>query len=240
MGIWSDWRFELGPWVLVSLLLYLFGSQALRLNSAARMIGWLMDRGILGPIWWGGRLAYLAGLPYLALLVGAASPRGMGLIGLDWVRTLGFGVPLAAVAWALILVGWHQASPMQSDPNDARRRGFLTAGWLSAALEAGGQQMHWAFYRDAGIRWLGPYWGAWASLLLLGLEWISGTVGRARGAPVQPLMVNILLAIVTTALYLAVPNWWLSWGLHTLALLGTRMAVGPVGLLDRGQLTMGG
>ncbi len=238
MGIEPDWRGEFSPWALASVLLYLLSAQALRLNLVARALTWLADHGALEPIWWGVRLAYLAGLPYLALLAGAASPRGMGLMGLDWVRTFGLGVPLAVIAWALIWVGWRQAHPTPSELTPTHHRGAGTAGWLSAALEAGGQQMHWAFYRDAWTRWWDPYWGAWASLLTLGLEWISGAWSwRGRRAPLQMLMAHILLALITTALHLLVSNWWLNWGLHTLTLLSTRTAIRPTWILPRLQTT---
>ncbi len=200
------------------------------------MLTWLADRGVLGPIWWVVRLAYLAGIPYLALMAGAASPRGMGLSGPDWVRTLGLGIPLAGLAWLLILIGWRQARSFASEqgaPDNeplAPAYGLPVAYGLSAALEAGGQQLHWAFYRDAVIRWLGIYWGAWAGVLLLSLEWSSNPatwyVLRHDPDQARSLLLRLLLAIVTTALYLVVPNWWLSWGLHTFALLGTRAPVG--------------
>lgn len=228
MGIELGWQREFNPWVLTSVLLYLLGAQASRLNIVARALAWLADHSVFEPIWWGVRLAYLAGLPYLALLVGAASPRGMGLVGLDWVRTLGLGVPLAVGAWALILVGWRQAHLVPSDSGSISHRSVRAAGWLSAALEAGAQQMHWAFYRDAWTRWWDPYWGAWASLMTLGLEWISESWSwGGRKTPLQAFMVNATLAFITTALYLIVPNWWLSWGLHTLTLLSIRTTIGP-------------
>ena len=99
--------------------------------------------------WWAIRLAYLIGIPYVALLVGALSPRRMGLSGLDWVRTLGLGIPLAIVAWLVILIGWHRglgAWDRVPSPVSHRR---LPAGWPSAIVEAAAQQWHWAFYRSA-------------------------------------------------------------------------------------------
>jgi hypothetical protein len=239
LSVQLQWRSEPGLWVLASLLLYVLSAQVARWSPIARMLGWLIDRDVLGPIWWAVRLAYLAGIPYLVLLTGAASPRGMGLSGQDWVRTLGVGVPLAGLAWLLILLGWHQARSLASeqvtsdDEAPASAYWLPAAYWLTVALEAGGQQMHWAFYRDAAIRWLGTYWGAWASVLLLGLEWGSNpATWRAGQAPDQArsLLLRLLLAIVTTVLYLSVSNWWLNWGLHMLALLGTRV---PVGLAMR-------
>ncbi|MCS7220722.1 MAG: hypothetical protein RML36_09335 [Anaerolineae bacterium] len=242
MDVWPDWRVDFSPWVLASVLSYLLGVQALRLSIAARILAWLADHEILEPAWWGIRLTYLVGFPYLALLAGGASPRGMGLTGLDWVHTLGLGVPLAMAAWGVILIAWRQAHLLSPDSTLIFHRNTRAAGWLSAALEAGAQQMHWAFYRDAWVRWWDPYWGAWASLLTLGLEWISGSwIWRSKRVSLYPLMVHALLAFITTALYLTVPNWWLNWGLHTLTLLSTRtaIAIGPAQILSQSQTTNG-
>jgi hypothetical protein len=234
----SEGELAFSSWVLASLLLYLLGSQALRLNITVCVLTWLADHGAWEPIWWGVRLGYLIGLPYLALLAGAASPRGMGLIGLDWVHTLGLGVPLTLAAWGLILVGWHWANPVPSDSNPTHSRDVRTGDWLSAMLEAGAQQMHWAFYRDAWIRWWDPYWGAWISLLTVWLEGISGVWSwHLRSASLRMFLINALLALVTTALYLTVPNWWLGWGLHVLVLLSTRITIGPMPIPIRSQNT---
>ncbi len=240
----SAWRTEPDLWVLSSLILYLFGSQ---IAARTAMFSSQQDssRGVGALAWWTIRLAYLIGIPYVALLVGALSPRWMGLSGLDWVRTLGLGMPLVIVAWLAILIGWRRGLGARSRVPSPVPRHRLPAGWPSAIVEAAAQQWHWAFYRSAAIRWWGLYWGTWAGVLLLLIEWCGHPfTWQALRHPdrIGPILLRLLMAVVTASLYLVVPNWWLGWGFHALVLLGTQAhgspAPGPQ-MLKAGDVTDG-
>ncbi|MCD6291038.1 MAG: hypothetical protein J7M34_11090 [Anaerolineae bacterium] len=207
------WQTNPGFWVLVLFILYVLG---------AHIAAWVRRSGQSIPalLWWIVRLGCLVGIPYGALLAGIASPRLMGLTAVDWTRSLGLGVPFALLAWLLITAGWHWGEMSEGRATVGMQEPSATR-WLSALLEATGQQLHWAFYRDATIRWLGPYWGAWGGALLALIECAARPQAWHTDQG-NAMLLNILLAVVTTALYLTVSNWWLGWGLHMLVLLTTR------------------
>jgi len=225
----SAWRTEPDLWVLSSFILYLFGAQ-IAVRTAMFPPQHDSSHGARALVWWAIRLAYLIGIPYAALLVGALSPKRMGLSGLDWVRTLGMGMPLAMAAWLAILIGWRRGTGARNrvPPSGSHHR--LPAGWPSAIVEAAAQQWHWAFYRSAAIRWWGLYWGTWAGVLLLLIEWCGHPfTWQALRHPgrIGPILLRLLVAVVTASLYLVVPNWWLGWGFHALVLLGTGVHTSP-------------
>lgn len=224
-----QWQSEPGLWVLGSFLLLALGRALTHRRAYAALRAWLAARGVYDLFWWVARLTYLTGLPYLALLAGPISPRNMGLNDLDWVNTLGVGAPLVAAAWGALMIGWRQGGVSQRQAELSVLES-PSARTLAAALEAGGQQIHWAFYRSAAIDWWGLYWGTWGALLLIAAQW---TVTRLiepkpyRTASGSYTLLGAALAILTSAFYLIVPNWWLGWALHFLTLLGTRSPLGP-------------
>ncbi len=212
------------PWVLASFVLYAVGGRLACSRYAISKVMGENHREIARPIWWGAHLAYLLGIPYLALLAGAISPRMMGLSALDWTRSLIYGLPMVLLSWLLITIGWHQSQRPLPTSSAVENR------WLGALVEGAAQQFHWAFYRAAGVYWLGFYWGTWVGVILLLLTWGSApTTWRAirHADQAAALLLRVLLAIVTAALYLLTPNWWLGWGLHSLTLLTTRVPIAP-------------
>lgn len=223
------WQSEPGLWVLASFLLLALGRAFMHQRSYATLRAWLVARDVYDLFWWTARLAYLTGLPYLALLAGPLSPRNMGLNDLDWVNTLGLGAPLAVTAWGALMIGWRQGGVFRRQPElSAMESPGVRA--LVAALEAGGQQIHWAFYRSAAIDWWGLYWGTWGALLLIAAQWAIAWLlepERRLATNGSYLLLGAALAILTSAFYLIVPNWWLGWALHFLTLLGTRPPLGP-------------
>jgi len=223
------WQSEPGLWILASFLLLALGCAFAHRRIYTTLRAWLETRGWYVPFWWTARLAYLTGLPYLALLAGPISPRNMGLNDLDWVNTLGLGAPLAAVAWGALMIGWRQGGVLrgQTEPLVVESP---SARALAAALEAAGQQIHWAFYRSAAIDWWGLYWGTWGALLLIAAQWAIAwwlEPERRLAASSSYLLLEAALAVLTSAFYLIVPNWWLGWALHFLTLLGTHPPLGP-------------
>ncbi len=223
------WRSEPGLWILGSFLFLALGRALARRRAYAILRAWLEARGLYVPFWWTARLAYLTGLPYLALLAGPVSPRNMGLNDLDWVNTLGLGAPLAAAAWGALMIRLRQGGVFRRQPEPTAIES-PNARALAAALEAGGQQIHWAFYRSAAIDWWGLYWGTWGTLLLIAAQWATAwLLEPERRSPASGgyALLAAALAILTAAFYLIVPNWWLGWALHFLTLLGTRSPLGP-------------
>lgn len=223
------WQSEPGLWILASFLLLALGRALTRQRAYAASRAWLAARELYVPFWWAARLAYLTGLPYLALLAGPISPRNMGLNDLDWVNTLGLGAPLAAAAWGALMIGWRQGGVLRRQP-EASGIESSSVYALTAALEAGGQQIHWAFYRSAAIDWWGLYWGTWGALLLIAAQWAIAWLLEPERRPTANgsyLLLGAALAVLTSAFYLIVPNWWLGWALHFLTLLETRPPLGP-------------
>ena len=120
-----------GLWLLLSGLIGLVGIVGLRMvPGLAKRVGWL------GPLRW-------LIVPYVGLLLGALSPRRMGLSEIDWLAGVGWGFGLILV---LLGVLWL----IQSGDRTLRRsRATLTE--LGPAsfiiLISGLQEFHWAFLR---------------------------------------------------------------------------------------------
>ncbi|GAB4567441.1 MAG: hypothetical protein Kow0047_19590 [Anaerolineae bacterium] len=198
---WLAWRSHPAPWLLLSFALFV-----VRARFHARGPG---DRFAQRAEW-----VHLLGLPYLALLAGAASPTGMGLAGVDWVLSLGLGIPIAVAAVLLIYVARRQASRLSS-MQETRHQ--LASDGPAGIVDAAALQLHWAFVRDAMKLWLGPYWGVWASLPVNGLLAAIRPGRERRVRPLsrlEPWLTDLVALTVTTALFAIVPNWWLTWVAH--------------------------
>ncbi len=152
-------------------------------------------------------------VPYAALLVGAVSPRLMGLTGIDWRVTLVQGI------WvALVLLGFTALVRV------ALQRGLAASPWTSSASNAGGfhrflaaaaQEFHWCFLRG-GLTEIGmavdaarpAYLATW---LAVGLA-LPELLGRERSAPGRLAGVTVLL--LTSVLFLYTRNFWLGVLVH--------------------------
>lgn len=234
---WStqlDWRQTPTLWVLASFLAGVAATNMLWLilTSQRQAASWLRQR-LETPVGhasaWLLRMAWLIGPGYAALLVGAASPRLMGLSQIDWGAGLGFGTGFAVLALAILLaagLSYRRSLPAQPPwPSFAA----AIAGSAVLCAEAGALQFHWAFYRSAvieGAETLGAaaplVAGTWLSVALIGLEgglsplfWRDlRTPGRAER---RVLRAGLLLA--TSVLYLLSRNFWLAWALHATAIV---------------------
>jgi hypothetical protein len=172
--------------------------------------------------------------PPAAWRFGALSPRLMGLNGFGWVESLLAGAPLMFVIIGMSIFGWLVYR--RSLTGDRRRTRVARIGAaLRAPIDAALLQWHWAFYRALAIalvpvaagvlanseilRSLGSqlmaaplYWGSWLGLALTALEWLLNPFGRAgllRPGRREIVLLRIVLAIATTALFTLAPNFWL-------------------------------
>jgi hypothetical protein len=172
--------------------------------------------------------------PPAAWRFGALSPRLMGLAGIDWVGSLRAGAPLMFVIIGLLIFGWLVYR--RSLAGDRRRKRVARVGaTLRAPIDAALLQWHWAFYRALAIalvpvvagalasseiwRPLGSqlmaaplYWGSWLGLALIAVEWALNPFSRARlqrPGQRETVLLRVVLAIATTALFTVTPNFWL-------------------------------
>ena len=162
-----------------------------------------------------GAVCVMIGMPFLALITGAAGlnllalgadladPAAIaGFVFANWVR--GVGVTITAVA-AVLLVLWLGARA-------AEHGRPWRLGWM-AMRDAIYSEVHWAFYRAAPVLWLAdPYWGTVLGTSLVLVEWmvqpdfglaLHTTEGR------QYFTLRLACLLCSSFLYLAVQNLWL-------------------------------
>jgi hypothetical protein len=227
-----DWHREPGLWLLGSFLLGVLGAN----------VGWLVFRPWPGPI---GRLlvrlrgwpssrwlllllrwVYLVGPAYGALLLGVRSTQQMGISGIHLIQGAGAGSAFAAGALALLVLGqcsYRRLLQKQDGQAEVwpQRQPRLLIG-VVAALEAAAWQLHWAFYRGAIAVVPGlddGYWASWAGLAVVTAQWALDPWFRQhlrRPLFAERLVRRGVLALVTTALFVATQNLWLCWALHAL------------------------
>jgi len=194
-----------------------------------------------------GRLLFYLGLPAAALLWGQDAVIGRlmgfqpllalnGLVGdpapaaevaanlADWMRDVGWAAGLGAATWAVLTLGWWTARRGANSPRPDKE---ALAG-IVGLREAAYHEVHWAFYRNAPIVALGPYWGIWSGLGLAALEavlnpfWRAG-IGNADCPPLPLLRAG--MAFVSTALFLKTENLWLAVLVHWGVLWGLSVTV---------------
>jgi len=168
------------------------------------------------------RFAYYVGLPFLALIRGAMSPQLLGLSDLDWIRGIGAGVPLGLGAFLLLAWGWSHY--IRSLGRREVERPHLTElhilsqpwGWPLILLETIYLEAHWAFYRSGPLAVLGDYWGVFAGLGVVFLEWATNpTLRRNLGTQRQGEMLwSGSLALVIAIIFLFTKNLWLCTIIH--------------------------
>ena len=164
---------------------------------------------------------YYVGIPYLALLRGNLLPHLLGLTNLDWVQDIGTGAALGLGALALTFLAFRYATPggnsnsASSSEDRTCRPGKIALLWTAITL-----QIHWVFYRTAMIQIIGDmYWGAFAGLLLIILEWaLDPGIRRRLSDPIagRREIARLSLLATTTALYIFVRNLPLLIAIHWL------------------------
>jgi hypothetical protein len=168
------------------------------------------------------RFAYYVGLPFLALIKGVMSPRLLGLSDLDWIGGIGAGVPLGLGAFLLLVWGWSHYIRSLGRRKVERPRSaeahILSQpwGWLLILLEIIYLEAHWAFYRSGPLAVLGDYWGVFAGLGVVFVEWATNpTLRRNLGRERQgEILWNGSLALVIAILFLFTRNLWLCAIIH--------------------------
>ena len=195
---------------------------------------------------WLARLVWLIGPGYAALLLGVVSPRLMGLSQIEIGAGLGQGVILALVALgllALAVVGYRRSQP--PGPVYASRADRVAVS-ARLALEAGGLQWQWAFFRavliaaavQRGADADPVYLGAWLAVGLVTLEGVlNPLLWRDLRAPglAGPRLLRAAILVVTTQIYLLSGNFWLCWAFHAAAvvLLEPRLRAIPASATSR-------
>jgi hypothetical protein len=148
---------------------------------------------------------FYVGAPYVALLQGDILLRWLGLSGMDWIQGLGIGVTLGAGALALAGLAFRYA--MRGEPAAAQPPAHVSR--LHLLWDAFTLQVHWAFYRALMIQVIGDvYWGAFAGLTLVALEYLLSAETRRRlRTPAAPRVVaHLTLAALTAILFVYVGN----------------------------------
>ena len=177
--------------------------------------------------WWPLlRLVGLALPPYVALQTGLVSMRDLGLAELDWIQRFGLGLAVSGALLLMLLVAsWQFRHVNLTLPAPAPQQRFLLP------LQTAAEQLLWALLRFGAASFLrsqgveapaAAYLGAWLGLALLYLAWVGDPTWRQRFR--QPSrqrheIIYLALALATTVVFLVSGNLWLSWVLHTLALL---------------------
>lgn len=198
---------------------------------------------------WLGRTAqffYFVGVPYVGIVLGIVPARLLGLKGLEnFVLVDLAGVPFQQIvaeiqyAFVLILLEWLVDS-----------RATIIAG-LMALILLGGIQLglvrwaigvgtgshpsilriiydglHWAFYR--AIFWLitdDLYLGVVLGASLVILEWMLVAWLQKNGQAQQQLLMNIIILILTAAVFFYSPNLWLLWPVHLAMVIITQVSL---------------
>lgn len=168
------------------------------------------------------RFAYYVGFPFLALIKGAMSLRLLGLSDLDWIRGIGAGVPLGLGAFLLLAWGWshyiRSLGRREVERSHLAEAQILSQpwGWPLILLETIYLEAHWAFYRSGPLAVLGDYWGVFAGLGIVYLEWAtSPTLRRNLGTERQgEILWSGSLALVVAILFLFTHNLWLCALIH--------------------------
>lgn len=177
-------------------------------------------------------------IPYLGLLTGGISPRFMGLTGINWFASFGFGLvliagilavvalvrtimafsvsPTAAVSTAVASTSLSRSLAPQPLSEPERQKWYATTFSISV-LNIGAEEFHLTFLRSAIWEMLltfsttpiqTGYWAAWAALTLALPEALY------YPATVAQRLCKGALLVATTVLFIFTRNFWLCWLLH--------------------------
>ncbi len=221
-----DIRFTLWGWIGLSLLMHVLTRLLLwrfRHPRPGRLALWverLRDSPYTSWIASFSRAAYFLVLPYVLLLRGITNARWMGLVGLDWPRSLGMGVPLAAAVVVMLVggIGYHQRVTHHSAHFPRAEIVARQGGWGGLWPVVVYREVHWAFYRSGtlALGW-GHYAGVFGALVPILLEqMLDPFVRRDVSHPTQSLstLLTIVLALLSTVWFYLTANLWMAISLH--------------------------
>lgn len=174
-------------------------------------------------------------IPYFGLVAGGISPRLLGLTGINWFASFGFGLVLigsvlvvlviirSIMAFSLASVPVTTLSTEPVQPDHAISRPYLHGAYATTLpisfLDIGAEEFHLAFLRSASWELLlalplfsaqANYWAAWIALALALPEALY------YHTTVTQRLCKCALLVATTVLFIFTRNLWLSWLLHLL------------------------
>ena len=172
---------------------------------------------------WGalGRGAWFVsgvGLPYAAVVLGVIGPRDTGLLGIDWLSTIGRGIGWGTASFALLVFSWRRYTGTLDDDALALTRASLgSRGYAHRVADSAAHEALWAFYRGVSVPWLGQYAGPYVALLLaIAVPCFSPWTrdGLRQVGRRDVLLLDACLAIVSTTCYLLTSSFWICLALH--------------------------
>jgi hypothetical protein len=208
---------------------------------------WLKNRSTRTEFWqkleqrWISRPAeffYFVGLPYLTLITGVLRPQLLGLKGLEYFALLSTNslIPDIQKAVMLMLVEWLLDSGAMMT---AGLMALIVLGGIALGLAHYGIKqatspasvvdtvyriLHWAFYW--AIFWLitdDLYLGVVLGTSWVILEWVLVAHLQKNRLVLQPQrLIDVILLILTAAIFYSCPNLWLLWPIHLAMVALTR------------------
>lgn len=160
-------------------------------------------------------LAYYVGLPFTAMLAGAADfPLHLGLAGMDWPASLARGAATGlAVFIGLASIRWYVWRFRADSPALPDRAPHGWAAWLVALCH----EAHWAFYRLPWILLTGDFLlGAFLGAALALMEQVGDPRWRrqATGNTALSAWLDVALLVGMSAGFYFVRNFFVLWGIH--------------------------
>ncbi len=183
-----------------------------------------------------GQLLYSLALPYVALLLGLADARRLGLAGVPRWPQLPVGALVGLGSVLLLAWSWGRLGA-DSYHRSGHPRFFLVEwgaartpwGWAQLMVEVLCLQVSWAFVRGAAVRLFGLYAGVFVGLALAAAAWLlrpGRPGGLAEPEPRAKALLNAGLAVITGLVFLYAENLWLCLVVHAAGLLAAALAAG--------------
>ena len=180
----------------------------------------------MGADWLAG-LLYYAGVPYAAMMLGAADfPAHLGLARLDWPASVGRGVVLGIAAFlGLAGIAWYSIRSLRQMGCEPPPPPLERPGW-TVGLAAFFQEAHWAFYRVPGILLTGDFlFGTFIGALLAILERVADPRWRRRAASPQTDLdawQSLALLVGMSVSFYFTRNFFVLWATHAVVEWGNR------------------